>query len=271
MKLKYSFSPYDLTAVPQSIFIGCCSDPRETRYGPTRRNEYLIHYVIDGQGVFNGHPVKKGQGFLITPGMAEHYYPDEQHPWSYLWIISKDPAMEYFFERHEADPETGVFTYRNVGVIEGIVNRLMTETNAMRFSYTQLLEFFLTIFNHCVSVTRRPQPSSERLYFDFSVEYISSTLSYPISVGELCQRLGVSQAYLYRVFKNNIGCSPKQYIMSCKLRRAQLLLRESALSVSEVATSVGFPDVLSFSRFFSDRMHCSPTQYRAGVEQVEKA
>lgn len=67
MKPKYNFHPYDSVTVPKNIIIGCSSDPRVTRYGPTRRNQYLIHYVFSGTGIFNGHTVKAGQGFLTTP------------------------------------------------------------------------------------------------------------------------------------------------------------------------------------------------------------
>ncbi len=262
MGLRYEFSPRDSIVTPRHILIGCASDPRATHYGPGHRNKYIIHYVTAGRGYFNGHPVKAGQGFLITPEIAEHYYPDERDPWTYLWIITADPAIEYFFEKHEADPDSGIFQYRNVGLVESIVKRLVTETNPFRFSSTQTLEYFLSIFNNCIYVAPENHTSNEKLYFDFSVEYISSSLSLPITVDDLCQRLGVSQAYLYKVFKNNVGLSPKQYIMQARLLQAQILLKESELSISEIGDAVGFSDVLSFSRFFSSRMKCSPTEYR---------
>ncbi|MBR4034234.1 MAG: helix-turn-helix domain-containing protein, partial [Clostridia bacterium] len=72
-------------------------------------------------------------------------------------------------------------------------------------------------------------------------------------------------AYLYKVFKNNVAISPKQYILQSKLLQAQLLLKESDLSISEVGDAVGFSDVLAFSRFFSSRTGCSPTDYRKGI------
>jgi hypothetical protein len=89
--------------------IGYSSDPSVTRYGPGMRNYYIIHYVTAGRGTFNGHRVEKGQGFLITPGMHESYRPSKEEPWSFLWIISEDPAIEYYFKEHRADPESGDF------------------------------------------------------------------------------------------------------------------------------------------------------------------
>lgn len=267
MKPKHEFRSHDSVVIPRYLSVGCSEDPRVTHYGPARRNLYLIHYVISGTGYFNGNTVKAGQGFLITPKMDEHYYPDEKDPWCYLWFISSDPTMEYFFAQYDADKESGIFSFRNVGVVESVMKRLMSETNALRFSYTQILEYFLKIYNHCIYTAPKDKRSNEKLYFDYSVEYINAFLSSPITVEELCLRLGISQAYLYKIFKNNVGCSPKQYILKEKLLHAQLLLAESDLSVSEIGAAVGFSDVLSFSRFFSVRKGCSPTEYRQSVAQ----
>ena len=43
---------------------------------------------------------------------------------------------------------------------------------------------------------------------------------------------------------------------------AEKLLTDRGLSVTEVANSVGFQDVLAFSRFFSSKKGVSPTVYR---------
>ena len=47
--------------------IGFSTDPKTNRFGPGRRNLYLIHYVFSGKGYFNGNCVDSGQGFLIRP------------------------------------------------------------------------------------------------------------------------------------------------------------------------------------------------------------
>jgi hypothetical protein len=39
------------------------ADINETRYGPSRRNSYIIHYVLSGKGYFNGNEVKRAKDF----------------------------------------------------------------------------------------------------------------------------------------------------------------------------------------------------------------
>ena len=73
---------------------------------------------------------------------------------------------------------------------------------------------------------------------------------------------GITQPYLYRIFREETGLSPKQYILNEKLDHAKRLLRETEFSVSEIAGTVGFASVLDFSKFFSRQTGESPSAYR---------
>ncbi len=86
------------TNLPALDNIGYSTDSKINRFGPGRRNLYLIHYVVEGEGFFNGNHLKADQGFLIKPGQLEYYYPSSEHPWTNLWITSRDPAMEELFD-----------------------------------------------------------------------------------------------------------------------------------------------------------------------------
>jgi AraC-like DNA-binding protein len=82
------------------------------------------------------------------------------------------------------------------------------------------------------------------------------------SVSDLCSAIGITQPYLYRIFKEEVGCSPKNYISEYRIKLAKKLLAETEFSVSAIADSVGFKSVLDFSKFFSKRTGVSPTEYR---------
>lgn len=261
-KLSYHFFPCDELPLPRISSMGFATNISETHWGPTRRNRYLIHYVFSGKGYFNGTPVSRGQGFLTTPGMLEHYYADNDDPWHYLWIIFDDPAVEPYIALYNANPDTHVFSYHDVNVVEDVVRRMRSAPDRVFFSSAQLTEMFLRLFNRCVCPTTNYTKSNEQFYVDYCVNLIQSGLHLPITVNTLCQKLGISQTYLYRIFQKNLHCSPKQYLSQCRLLQAQKLLQETDLSISDIAASVGFTDVLSFSRFFSTRLNLSPTEYR---------
>ncbi len=258
---RHQWIAADSVQPPQIYSIGFSDDPRITRFGPSVRNQYIIHYVLSGKGTFNGSPVGRGQGFLIVPGMHEEYFPDTMDPWSFLWVISEDPCMQVFFDCHQANGKTGIFRFQNLYELEPIVQRLLACTDSFSSS-TQLAELFLHIFHACVATERKGQRSAAELYFEFSVNYVKTNLHLPLSVADICQATGITQPYLYRIFKQAAGCSPKQYISGCKLTEAKRLLLQTELSVSQIAASVGFENVLDFSKFFAKQTGISPSGYR---------
>ena len=251
----------DSVQIPRIYSIGFSDDPRITRFGPSVRKQYIIHYVLSGKGTFNGNEVKKGEGFLIVPGMHEEYYSDKNDPWAFVWIISEDPVIQYFFEHHNANEKTGIFKFHNLYEIDDIARTLASSKNSLSSS-TQLSALFLHIFHSCIAIENEPQSSVTELYFEFSVNYVKTNLHLPISVNDLCNAIGITQPYLYRIFKERVNCSPKQYILYCKLVEAKRLLLQTELSISQIADSVGFQSVLDFSKFFSKQTNISPTTYR---------
>ena len=86
--IRYHLIATDSIKIPHISAIGYAKNPDITRFGPSSRNQYIIHYVLSGEGYFNGGRLGKGEGFLITPKMSEQYYPDKKDPWSFIWVIS---------------------------------------------------------------------------------------------------------------------------------------------------------------------------------------
>lgn len=256
----------DNIPVPHILSIGYSADPAVTRYGPSRRNQYIIHYVLSGEGFFNGKTVKSGEGFLITPELeVEEYRSNPKDPWLFLWIISEDEATRYYFDFHNADRSSGIFKFHNGYVLEKVVQEL-GEKGAAPVSSSLLAEIFLRIFNSAVMPDEQTAGSGG--YLEFSVGYIRANLHLPITVSELCKIVGVSQPYLYKVFSQSLGMSPKRYISMCKLSEAKRLLCETKLYVAEVAAAVGFTDSLAFSRFFSQNVGMAPTAYRSANRPI---
>ena len=64
-------------------------------YGPAKRNHYLFHYVLSGQGTLYAkttagdskiYRIRSNQGFLIFPEQETTYIADAEHPWEYAWL-----------------------------------------------------------------------------------------------------------------------------------------------------------------------------------------
>lgn len=78
---------------------------------------------------------------------------------------------------------------------------------------------------------------------------------------ELAQALGISQRQLYRKLKGITGNTVHEFITKVRMNQAEELLRNSELSISQIAYKVGFSEPSNFSRTFSKHFGCSPSQY----------
>ena len=76
--------------------------------------------------------------------------------------------------------------------------------------------------------------------------------------------LPFSSEYLTRLFKKEMGMTPRQYLVDRRLENAasSLALMDGSLSISEVARQCGFSDALYFSKVFKQRYGVSPKNYR---------
>lgn len=113
--------------------------------------------------------------------------------------------------------------------------------------------------------TEQPYSSPrEKRLLEPVLQYLRQHLTDPeLDVSELASLAGVSQVYLRRVFKKQLGFSPSSFVIRERLRRAEhLLLSDRSLSVTQVAAQVGYRDPLYFSRLFKKQLGSSPAQYR---------
>jgi transcriptional regulator GlxA family with amidase domain len=83
------------------------------------------------------------------------------------------------------------------------------------------------------------------------------------TVPRLARVSGVSPAHFARCFKLAFGAPPHRYLLSLRLERAVGLLRDTELSVTEVAFASGWRSLGTFSRTFREVLGLSPSDYRA--------
>lgn len=83
-----------------------------------------------------------------------------------------------------------------------------------------------------------------------------------ISVREIAAAAGICERECYRCFSHALDTTPTEYLIRHRIDAAMRLLRESSLSIAEVAAACGFTDAGYFGRVFRRIMGCTPGQYR---------
>jgi AraC-like DNA-binding protein len=94
-------------------------------------------------------------------------------------------------------------------------------------------------------------------------DLVDRSYARPLDVRALARHAHVSPAHFSRRFKVAFGETPYQYVLSRRVERAQELLRNTEIGVSDVCLEVGFQSLGSFSSAFHRVAGMTPTAYRA--------
>lgn len=238
-------------------------------YGPASRPNYILHYVLDGKGTYwvggQKYRLSKGQGFLIEPETLTFYQADRDDPWTYLWVgFGGTGAADLL---REIGLTSGQLTYRcGYGdELKELVFSMLRHTHPNLSERCllqgQLYEFF-SVLTRDLTVESPKASRRENLYVQKAAAYIRSHFAKGVRVDELAAALNVNRSYLYTLFKNTIGLSPKEFLRSFQISRAREELILTDLSIEEVAASCGFASGLTFSRAFKQITGMPPSAFR---------
>ena len=218
-------------------------------FGPHVRTYTLIHYVLEGRGVFyargQAYAVEAGQAFVILPGETTTYTADAADPWHYCWI-GFDGALSSRFGELPA-----VLTLPR----EQFSPILRSETTDTPPEY-RLAAMLMQLYDRLFSGAQVENRHVSRVE-----NYIRSNYMLPIRVEEIAHVLNLNRRYLGRLFKLHTGKTVQEYLIQVRMEVAEGLLR-SGCTVAESARLSGYEDVSNFSKMFKHRFGHSPAAHR---------
>ena len=241
-------------------------------WGPAVRDHYLIHLVVDGHGCYRAggqeHHLGPGDLFLLRPGQLAGYSASEDDPWEYYWVgfngayasklVQHTPFTEQKLVFHSTRPEP-------------LQQALLSIFNARgpkpenEAAMVGNLYLFLSELMHQAAEKEIHAPSAGSQYVLNAIKYLQFNYSHEITIDDIARTVGVSRRQLYRLFMSNVGQRPFDYLTSYRIGEACNLLKNSQLSIAEIATSVGFSDKFYFSRVFKKSMGMPPSRYLSAM------
>lgn len=100
--------------------------------------------------------------------------------------------------------------------------------------------------------------------------YVHRNYSRKISIADLADAGLVSKRECHRLFRDQLHCTPLEYITSYRLQMAGERLRNSHESITGIAQSCGFSTSSHFGKIFSARFGCTPCQFRRFWQDRDK-
>ena len=115
---------------------------------------------------------------------------------------------------------------------------------------------------YCLLVKNYANQECSRLTKEV-MEYIQLHLEEELSLSYLAEHFNKNASVLSNTFSKDKGISITAYIQQTRVQAAIKLFNTTKLTVSEVATLVGYQDFSYFSKVFSKHTGCSPRAYKA--------
>jgi len=113
--------------------------------------------------------------------------------------------------------------------------------------------------SRCLSASDSPR---EDKYVSEAIEFFRSHLKERIRAKDLQRFLGFGHTQVYEMFKRTVGLSPNDYLQRLRIEKAEQLLLQTELSVSDVAAEVGFDTGQYFAAVFKKYTGQTPTAFR---------
>lgn len=241
-------------------------------WGPAIRPHYLLHVVLKGKGHFSCRrqtwQLSAGDAFLIHPQESHYYQADHEEPWEYAWVGFDGRAAESLLEQ-TALKNTPVYHRTSSGQEGPDCRQALLDLNeAFLKSERNMLELtarLLLVFSRMPATPAQSPFSREEQYYRTAVAYIRNNYSYDVKIQDIAGFVGIDRTYLYKIFMQEAGVSPKQYLMAYRVRCASALLQTQRYSITETAYSCGFRDAASFCTTFRQHMKMTPMQYKKGT------
>ncbi|MGJ8524969.1 HTH-type transcriptional regulator CdhR [Halomonadaceae bacterium LMG 33818] len=96
------------------------------------------------------------------------------------------------------------------------------------------------------------------------VALMEANLEEPIELNDLAGYVNVSRRQLERLFQKYLQCSPSRYYLKLRLIRSRQLLKQTSMSIIEIAAVCGFVSTPHFSKCFREYFGIPPRDERAG-------
>ncbi len=231
---------------------------------------YVLHYVTNGAGLYNGGQVRAGDYFLMTPTEPYNLDFDQNDPFRHVWIGFQCTKSDDFFDLigMSSHAHIGVcsFSEKVIGLLEGFVRSSFADSRnagaARELRMTSLIYEVAAL--HSEAGAKREQVGLTEQYLNLAKSYISHNMSSPgVTVQDVAAEACISYKYLYKIFMDRLGVSPKEYLIRVRMNAARQLVESTSLPVSEIAEAVGYADPAYFTNAFRKEWGMSPTDFRA--------
>ncbi|MGN1030119.1 MAG: helix-turn-helix domain-containing protein [Butyricicoccaceae bacterium] len=234
----------------------------DTFYSVEREHypSFLLLYVIRGALRLRNRGreavVREGELSLINCYEPHSYRADCKL--EYLWLHFDGANTTAFYDAIWQTHGPVIRTDNKVGErMQQIINQLRTMGQIEEVTASRRLHDLL-----CSLLYAADRIESEDPLIASVQRYLNEHLQEEIFIPLLAQQFHLSASQLSRLFKSHTGQSPHEYLVNLRINRAKTLLKETRMSVTQIAGEVGYAYDTSFASAFRSKVGMSPRRFR---------
>lgn len=257
---------------------GAESCDKNYSFGPSIRENYVLHFITEGKGMFTidgkTASLKEGDLFLLPKDKVTFYQADSQYPWSYIWVGFSGSRVDSLLRQTQLSESYYLHSHLNSSILKEML--ALTQFSLQATATVTELHLIGRLHQLLAAVLEEFPKADAHLPNHLAKETVQQALKLihtqydkPLRVSDIAEKLSLSRSYLYKLFKKETGYAIKDYILQVKMNRSCQLLHYLELSIAEVAFSVGYPDPLAFSTAFKHYFHMSPSDYRKTISKSQ--
>lgn len=244
-------------------------------FGPFVRNNFLFHYVISGRGqldatgpngVTQRHELGPDQGFLICPGLVNTYFADKKDPWKYVWLEFGGLRAEEYLGAAGLGPLQPIYQPKAPEQGWPVRDSMLYIAGHSQASTLHLIGHLCLFLDGLIqsSSTRRELRGGQLkdFYIQEAVNYMEHNYQREVTVEDVADACKLNRSYFSKLFRENMGCPPQEFLIRLRLSKAAELMRTTTGTIGEIAQRCGYPDPLHFSHAFKKRYGMPPRQWR---------
>lgn len=117
----------------------------------------------------------------------------------------------------------------------------------------------------------RTKLTPDQVMVNAAMSYLSHCLAAPPNLKELARKVGTYEKKLSQAFRKQLGKTVFEFVRDERLRLSQQLLKDTSLSVTDIAAESGFSSAANFATAFRKKLGVTPTEYRQALAQHGEA
>lgn len=226
---------------------------------------YLLLYVVQGSGYvwLDGVKTQINAGTLVLLDCFHPHQYGTEMGWSILWAHFSGPQADGYYDlihRTRSLVITPPIPSSSTRALEKIFRmfhheHLVSEALINRHLVCALTDFMTT-------VPQRNGMQDQRHDFEDVFSYVAQNLESPINLNDLARRAALSPYHFCRIFKQETGYTPHQYIINARVNAAKFLLKTTTLSNKEILVRCGFNNESGFCTVFKRLTGQTPRGYK---------